>query len=243
MIERSFVIPVLDFSPHSSYNITTLLDDLTRVTGEVICIFNSAGVFEKLRSHARIDKYCFNSLNAGVSRSWNIGLNLSEGQAVFILNADLHVRPSAIELLQNYLFSLENAVIAGPQGAIVDFRNLREKHYYKKGTFQKPVRVNAVSGFFFSIHRERFLEHKLMFDVQYSPCFMEEWDLGLQVIKAGLSAYAVPVADYEHRWGITSAQANTKISYFGHDVYRDDVIIENRKKFLTKWFGNESINR
>ena len=43
---RSFVIPVLDFSPHSSYNIKTLLDDLQQVSGEVICIFNSAEVFE-----------------------------------------------------------------------------------------------------------------------------------------------------------------------------------------------------
>lgn len=241
MVERSFVIPVLDFSPHSSYNITTLLDDLNQVAGEVICIFNSFEVFEKLRSHERIDKYCFNSLNAGVSRSWNIGINLSEGKAVFILNADIHVKPGAIELLQKYLFSLENAVLVGPQGAIVDFKNLREKHYYKKGTFQKPVRVNAVSGFFFSIHREKFLEHKLMFDVQYSPCFMEEWDMGLQVIRAGLSAYAVPVVEYEHHWGITCSKENIKINYFGHDVYRNDLILGNRKKFLIKWFGNESI--
>ena len=110
------------------------------------------------------------------------------------------------------------------------------------GTFQQPVRVNAVSGFFFSIHRGKFLEHKLTFDVRYSPCFMEEWDMGLQVIKAGQAAYAVPVTEYEHHWGITSSQENSKINYFGREVYRDDVIIENRKKFLLKWFGNELIN-
>ena len=88
---RSFVIPVLDFSPHSAYNILTLLEDLHEVEGEVICIFNTAEVFEKLRSHARIDKFCFNNLNAGVSRSWNMGINLAEGRAVFIMNADLNL--------------------------------------------------------------------------------------------------------------------------------------------------------
>ncbi len=68
-ILRSFIIPVLDYSPHSNYNIETLLNDLENVSGEVICIFNSQEVNDKLREHSRIDKYCFNNLNAGVSRS------------------------------------------------------------------------------------------------------------------------------------------------------------------------------
>ena len=156
-ISRSFVIPVLDLSPHSSYNIHTLLDDLKNIDGEVICIFNSAEVFKKLQSHPRIDKFCFNSLNAGVSRSWNIGINLSEKDAVFIINADLHIKPRAVEALYNYLLSLDKAVIVGPQGAIVDFANLTDKRYYSKGSFQQPIRVQAVSGFLFGIHRSRFL--------------------------------------------------------------------------------------
>jgi len=237
MIARSFVIPVLDFSPHSSYNITTLLEDLNQVPGEVICIFNSPEVFEKLKSHQRIDKYCFNSLNAGVSRSWNIGLNLSEADVVFVLNADLHIKPQAIDTLSDYLFSLENAVIVGPQGALVDFEKMTDKKYYSKGSFQQPIRVQAVSGFFFGIHRKRFLEHQLCFDVRYSPCFMEEWDLGLQVIKAGLASYAVPVSDFEHDWGISASTENSKICYFGRTVLRDDILLENRRKFQEKWFN------
>ena len=55
-IQRSFIIPVLDFSPHSPYNIRTLLDDLAAIPGEVICIFNSREVYEELKSHKRIDK-------------------------------------------------------------------------------------------------------------------------------------------------------------------------------------------
>ena len=38
---RSFIIPVLDYSPHSPYNINTLLVDLEEIHGEVICVFNS----------------------------------------------------------------------------------------------------------------------------------------------------------------------------------------------------------
>jgi GT2 family glycosyltransferase len=234
---RSFVIPVLDLSPHSPYNINTLLVDLKNIDGEVICIFNSSQVFEKLQLHPRIDKFCFNSLNAGVSRSWNIGINLSEADAVFILNADMQIKPQAIEALTDYLFDLEDAVIVGPQGGLVDFENLTDKKYYSKGSFDQPIRVQNISGFFFAIHRQRFLAHHLSFDVRYSPCFMEEWDIGLQVIKAGLASYVVPVSEFEHDWGISSSKENASISYFGRTVYRDDTLLENRKKFLEKWFA------
>ena len=129
---RSFVIPVLDFSSHSPYNIGTLLHDLQDVPGEVICIFNSREVFEALQHHPRIDKFCFNKLNAGVSRSWNMGINLAEGRAVFIMNADLHVTPAVIDQIEAYLFSLPSAVIVGPQGSHLDFRNLQVLRYVEK---------------------------------------------------------------------------------------------------------------
>jgi hypothetical protein len=235
-IKRSFVIPVLDFSPHGIYNIHTLLNDLESIEGEVICIFNSDDVFETLRAHHRIDKYCYNNLNAGVSRSWNMGINLSEGRTIFVLNADLHVRLSAVEQLEHYLYSLPNAVIVGPQGTHIDFKNLRIIRYFKKGNFTEPVRTHDVSGFFFCIHKERYLKHKLFFDVRYSPCFMEEWDLGMQVLEAGMACYAVPVDGFDHEWGISQETENRKINYFGRDVFRNDILVDNRKKFLAKWF-------
>lgn len=235
-VSRSFVIPVLDFSPHGPYNIRTLLQDLQEVPGEVICILNSREVFEALQHHPRIDKFCFNKSNAGVSRSWNMGVNLAEGRAVFIMNADLHLSPEAVGQMEAYLFNLPSAVIVGPQGSHLDFRNLKVLHYFQKGGFAEPVRTHDVSGFFFALHRERFLRHRLQFDVQYSPCFMEEWDMGLQVIQAELACYAVPVTGFDHHWGVSGAQENTPISYFGRRVYRNDVLAENRGKFLQKWF-------
>ncbi len=165
-----------------------------------------------------------------------MGINLSEGRAVFILNADLHVRRSAVEQLEHYLYSLPNAVIVGPQGTHIDFKNLRIIRYFKKGNFTEPVRTHDVSGFFFCIHKKRYLRHKLFFDVRYSPCFMEEWDLGMQVLEAGLACYAVPVDDFDHEWGISQTTENKKINYFGRDVFRNDILAGNRKKFLAKWF-------
>ncbi len=238
-MNRSFVIPVLDFSPHSIYNIETLLNDLENDDGEVICIFNSREVFQKLQNHPRIDKFCYNKLNAGVSRSWNLGINLSEAESVFILNSDLHLGQTAVSQMEQYLFSLPGAVIVGPQGSHLDFAKLKVIRYFSKGTFSQPVRTHDVSGFFFCIHRQRFLEHGLCFDVRYSPCFMEEWDMGMQILAAGLACYAVPVTDFDHHWGISGHRQNTAIKYFGRTVYRDQVIVDNRRKFIAKWFPRQ----
>jgi|APSaa5957512535_1039671.scaffolds.fasta_scaffold00403_24 SAM-dependent methyltransferase len=233
-IIRSFIIPVLDFSPHSPYNINTLLKDLENISGEVICVFNSVEVFDKLHKHPRIDKYCFNNLNAGVSRSWNIGINLAEGKYAFILNADVHILPTAIYQLESYLLSLDKAVIAGPSGVTIDYQKLQDTNIFHKGNFNEAVKVHAVSGFFFGIHLERYLKHNLMFDVQFSPCFCEEWDIGLQVMQAGLACYAVPVNDFEHHWG-ASHDKHLSVNYFGRVMSRDDILPVNREKFVLKW--------
>ncbi len=233
-ISRSFIIPVLDLSPHSPYNIKTLLGDLEHVPGEVICIFNSKSVYEELHTHPRIDKYCYNNLNAGVSRSWNIGINLSEGKALFILNADVHIQPQAVEQLESYLFTLDKAVIVGPQGTHIDFRKLGIIKYFEKGTFHEPVQTHDVSGFFFAIHRERFLINHLLFDVQFSPCFFEEWDMGLQVMRAELACYAVPVDGFEHHWG-ASQYKSLSVNYFGREMTGTDIMNRNRQRFVTKW--------
>jgi len=234
---RSIVIPILDFSPHSPHNIRTLLEDLESIPGEVICIFNSREVYEELRNHKRIDKYCYNKSNAGVSRSWNIGINLAEGKAVFIMNADLHVRPAAIERLEHYLFNLDQAVIVGPQGTHINYQKLEIIRYFGAGLFHEPVRTHDVSGFLFAIHHERFRKHRLSFDVQFSPCFFEEWDMGLQVMQAGLACYAVPVTEFAHVWGVSKAGDETTINYFGREMRRPDIYLGNFKRFAAKWHG------
>ena len=171
MQTRSFVIPVLDFSSHSRYSILTLLDDLQAISGEVICIFNSREVFERLRDHPRIDRFCYNSQNVGVSRSWNQGIDVSEGRTVFICNADLHLEPTAVEEMEYYLNSLPEAVIVGPQGAHIDFSTMTVTKYFKKGEFDQPVQTHDVSGFLFAIHMERYRQAGLAFDGRFTPTF------------------------------------------------------------------------
>ena len=237
MVQRSFIIPVLSMSTDERLNITGLLEDLSAIDGEVICIFNNETVFEQLRQHPRVDKFCFNKLNAGVSRSWNMGINLVESPTAFVINQDVHVAPEALLQMETYLHSLPKAVMVAPQGSYLDFTQLRIIHYFQKGGFDRPVLTHDVSGFLFAIHMERFQGHQLQFDTRYSPCFMEEWDMGVQVMKAGLACYTVPVTAFEHEWGISGEKENMPIHYLGKTVFRHDVLRANRRKFLQKWFG------
>jgi GT2 family glycosyltransferase len=163
---------------------------------------------------------------------------MAEGRTVFILNADVHIRPLAVSQLESYLLRLDKAVIVGPQGSHLDLKNLSIIRYFKRGAFDEPVQVHDVSGFLFAIHLERFLKHHLMFDVQFSPCFFEELDMGLQVLQAGLACYIVPVKDFEHRWGAShNNNENFSINYFGKEVTRKEILTKNRERFVAKWLS------
>lgn len=231
---RSFVIPVLDYSPASEYNVLTLLDDLKEIEGDVIVVFNSSEVGEALKDHPRITRHAIMKQNIGVARGWNIGLDMAESEIVFILNADAHISAEAVAAVEDGFKNLPLAACVGPQGAFVDFPLCRDYLYYDKGSFDQPMEVDAVSGFFFAINRKLFNENGLQFENGFTPCYFEEWDLGLQIRKAGLKSYIVPTTAYDHHWSGTIAALRT-IPYMGKDEKAGDILLRNRQLFLAKW--------
>jgi len=233
---RSFVIPVLDMSPASPYNIEKLLDDLEDISGDVIVVFNSIEMADKLKSHPRIDYSAILSSNVGVSRAWNIGLNISEADVTFILNSDLHIEKEAVDVIEKYLMELPDAAIAGPQGSFFDFNVLKDILYFDKGTFDKPVAVDGVSGFFFAVKTDLFNNGSLKFDNIYTPCYFEEWDIGLQCRLMGYKCYAVPVTGYEHEWS-GSIRSLSKIDYMNREEGREEIYARNRTQFQFKWLN------
>ncbi len=229
---RSIVIPVLDYSPNSPYDVVGLLADLEGFDGEVICIFNSAEVFADLSDHPRIDKFSLNKHNVGVSRSWNIGLNQAEGDVVFVLNADLKVSLAALDELERYLFRLPNALAVGMAGEIYDMDRLKLRATYEPGTFSAPLVVDKLSGYAFALHAERMHAAGISFDPRFSPFFCEEFDLVLKARAAGLEVYAAPVAGIEHVAGISAV--DRPIIYFGRKADRLRVLIRNANLVLDR---------
>jgi GT2 family glycosyltransferase len=229
---RSIVIPVLDYSPHSSWDIGSLLADLEGFDGEVICIFNSKDVFEDLKDHPRIDKFSFNKHNVGVARSWNIGLNHAEGDVVFILNADLHVSLAALAELERYLLALPDALAVGIGGDRMDFERLLSATRNPAGSFASPLVVDKPSGHAFALHARRMHDAGISFDPRLSPYFYEELDLALKARRAGFEVYAAPVSGIEHVDGVS--QSHRPIHYLGRLADRTRILIRNANLILDR---------
>jgi GT2 family glycosyltransferase len=228
------VIPVLDYSPASEYNILTLLEDLDSIEGEVVVVFNGAQTGEELKNHPRITRYAIMKQNVGVARAWNIGMHMSEAETVHIVNADAHITRAAVEALEQGLRQLEGAVCVGPQGAFVNFAACTDYCYFDKGSFDTPIQVDAVSGFFFCINQRRMFDHGMAFENRYTPCYFEEWDFGLQAKRAGLSCWIVPTTGYVHHWSGTIRALRT-IPYMGRESTAAEILDRNREVFLKKW--------
>jgi hypothetical protein len=233
---RSFIIPVLDMSPASEFSIATLLRDLERIDGDVIVIFNGQEVAWQLKDHPRITRYAIMKQNVGVARAWNLGLEIAATPTVFIMNADLHVQPSAVDTLERALWELPDAACVGPQGCFSNFALTKDYIYFDKGTFDRPLEVDAISGFFFAVKLEHFNQKIIRFENGFTPCYFEELDLGLQIKQAGLKNYIVPTTAYDHEWSGT-IRALREISYYERAETAGKIQQRNRLLFLNKWRG------
>jgi len=243
---RSFVIPVLDYSPASEFNIMTLLQDLERIPGDVLVVFNNQAVADDLKGHPRITRHAAMSENIGVARAWNVGISMAATPFVMILNADLHLEAGAADALEHGLATLDRAACTGPQGSFLNFGLTRDYLYFDKGSFNTPIQVDAVSGFLFAVRRDQFGPGGLKFEEAYTPCYFEEWDLGLQIKRKGLKSWIVPATTYTHHWS-GSIAARQEIDYLGVSESPQAILKRNRLLFLSKWRdltrneGNESI--
>ena len=235
-VRRSFIIPVLDYSPASPFNIKTLLSDLEHIGGEVIVVFNNAVVADEMKHHPRINRFAVLNQNVGVSRAWSIGLEMCNTDYAYILNADLHLNIGVINELQKVMDILPDAAWVGPQGAYFDFHEMQDHLYLDKGTFNTIMEVDAVSGFLFGVKTKFFAKKLLKFDDCYTPCYLEEWDLGLQLKQHGLKAYAVPSQDYEHEWS-GSIRAHRQIHYMEKKQTAKQILLRNRYLFQDKWIN------
>jgi hypothetical protein len=233
---RSFVIPVLDMSPASPYNITGLLQDLSVMEGTVIVVFNSRAMADRLKDHPRIDYWAVMSDNVGVARAWNIGLHMAQTPVTFVLNADLHVEAPLFDTLERALRELPQAAIVGPQGGFFHFPSARDLMYFDKGSLTEPMEVDDVSGFLFGLRMDVFQRHGIQFDDRYSPCYFEEWDTALQCRRHGWKSYVVPVTEYAHEWS-GSIRNLRVIRYLKKEETAGGILERNRLRFWEKWNG------
>lgn len=232
---RSAIIAVLERPQDTAHSIDGLLDDLAAFDGEVIVVFNDPAAFEQLKTHPRIDKWAALSANAGVARAWNIGINLAQGEVLFVLNSDLRIGDAALAPLEAALDSLPRAAAVGIEGETIDPATFQILAKHALGRFAEPVVVDKLSGYCFAIRATLWHEFGIAFDPRLSPYFYEELDIMLKARNAGLEIYAVPVEASKFSHGLGISRRDRPILFFGRPVDRARVLAENAARIQARW--------
>ena len=216
------------------YTIENVLNDIVKnvkVEHEVIVICNSQDkeLVEFISNHPNIDKYCLNSVNVGVARSWNMGAELSESKVLCFLNDDVEVGEGALENLIEVLESHESVGQVGPVGA--NWNGSEHEKFVGESVIEE---ADAIAGFLFLMKASLYWELG-GFDVAYSPAGLEEIDMSYAIRKAGYRCVVIPhlpVHHYHHH-GVSAYK--TDINYLSKTI--DTVTLNERNKtyFEKKW--------
>jgi GT2 family glycosyltransferase len=233
----SIVIPVLDLSPGTpDHNIIKLLEDLQGLDAEIIVVFNNSELGYSLKNHPRINQYAILSSNVGVSRAWNIGLDISRSEYTFILNSDLRIDKGIFNALVNEMEIDRSVAMAGPQGCLVDLNEngLETQQLIKRGFSEKKY-VDLIMGFMFVVRTELFHAGTLKFDNRLTPAFCEEIDIARQIKLSGLKMLAVPYVGFSHG-GSGSHLLSNEIKFYDQSSVKMDIINRNDCFLFKKWF-------
>jgi len=238
----SFIIPVLHlrrplnkarfFMPR--YTLPDVLKDLhsnVRLPHEVVVVCNSQDkeLVKFISSHPHIDKYCLNSVNVGVSRSWNMGAEMAEGEALCFISDDVELGLGAAEGLFEMLYSAEDIGQVGPMGAL--WTGAEHLRYVGENTVEQ---ADAISGFLFMLRTAAFREVG-GFDPAYSPAGFEEIDMSFALRKSGRKCLVVPGLQIKHHHYHGVSSYRSKVAYLDKEVDSEMLHQRNKAYFTKKW--------
>lgn len=245
----SFIIPVLHFKRPLNkarffmprYTLPDVLKDIAAnvsVPYEVVVICNGQDqeLVDFVRSNKTIDKYCLNSVNVGVARSWNMGAEMAEGELLCYLNDDVAIGKDAIEQLCA-LFDDPQVGEVGPAGSY--WENLKH-HSFPEGN--DCVETDVISGFCFLVRAETFRKVG-GFDIGFTPAGYEEIDFSFRIRAAGLKCVIAPKVDIKHYHHHGVSSQKIEISYLNSKIDTEALHKKNRDYFFEKWSaGFPSVN-
>lgn len=239
----SFIIPVLHlkrplnkarfFMPR--YTLPDVLRDLhenVTLPHEVVVVCNGQDqeLTAFVSSHPNIDKYCLNSVNVGVARSWNMGAEMAEGEIFCYLNDDVAVGKKSMEQLCE-LFNDPSVGEVGPAGSY--WEDLRHHSFAEGG---QPVETDVISGFCFLVRAATFRSLGGI-DVEFSPAGYEEIDFSFRIRQAGMKCVVSPGVDIKHFHHHGVSAQKVEISYLNKVIDTVALHEKNTAHFRKKWQG------
>ncbi len=188
---------------------------------------------EQFVRSSKVDKSCINNLNAGVSRAWNMGRQLAEGQFLLFINDDVIFNEESLQKMMEVMDNEPDVAIVGPKGAI--WKN--GQHVAFVGEAQAEY-ADAIAGFCFLVRASVF-DKIGGFDLNYSSAGMEEIDFCYAVKKQGHKLKVLPNLEIitEPRHGISARKEI--IRYLFSEIDTETLDVKNKNYFRKKW-GLES---
>ena len=224
------------FAPSFSIEdtIRSVVENVRGVRYEVIVVCNGLqdqDLVTFVKGSAHITKYCLNSVNVGVSRAWNMGANMAEGETLCFLNDDVEVGEGCLEALCEVLNSDEKVGEVGPNGGKWDRLASGERV-----GLERVEEAEEISGYLFMLKRHVF-EEIGGFDIGYTPAGFEDIDTSFAVRAHGYRCLVVPGLKVKHygRMHGVSARVMT-IKYLSTEVTTEELYARNSARFLKKWY-------
>ena len=195
----------------------------------VVCNGKDPELLDFIKASPDIDKYCINNVNVGVARSWNMGAQMSEGNALCFLNDDVSLGHNSVEAMYDLLISNESIGQVGPVGAL--WEGASHKEFVG---IDSVADADAIAGFCF-ILKEKLFRQLGGFDVAYSPAGLEEIDMSYAIRKAGYRCVVIPHLPIHHYHHHGVSAYKTDINYLSKTI--DTVTLNERNKtyFEKKW--------
>jgi GT2 family glycosyltransferase len=238
----SFIIPVLHLKRPlnkarffvSRYTLPDVLRDLhenVTLPHEVIVVCNGQDkeLVDFVASRPHIDKYCLNSVNVGVARSWNMGAEMAEGEALCFVNDDVEIGTGGAERLFDVLTGAGDIGQVGPMGAL--WSGAEHVRYVGESEIEE---ANAISGFLFML-REKAFRQVGGFDPAYSPAGFEEIDMSYALRKHGWKCLVVPGLDIKHHHHHGVSSYRSRVAYLGKEIDTEELHQRNKAYFTKKW--------
>lgn len=242
LLKVSFIIPVLHFKRPLNkkrffmprYTIQETLRDIAqnvRVRHEVIVVCNGTDpeLIELITKHPAAHKYCLNSVNVGVARSWNMGAEMAEGEILCFVNDDVEIGPGSVEKLCEILESSSDIGQVGPMGA--RWKGAVHDRFVGETAIEE---ADAISGFMFLIKAPVYWNVG-GFDIAYTPAGFEEIDMSFAIRKAGMKCLVVPGVDVKHHHHHGVSAYSSTIQYLSTNVDTETLHCRNKAYFERKW--------
>lgn len=238
----SCIVPVLDVrrpwtlrhgvaKARSLQHLLADLEHTPRADVEVVVVFNrqERQLPEFIEAQSRIDKYCINSTNVGVSRAWNMGAMLAEGEYLCFVNDDVELGAKALTTMRDVLATDPSIGEVGPAGG----RFVDGVGGARVG-LERMEDADEISGFLFMTKRKVF-DDVGGFDIRFTPAGYEEIDFSFKVRQRGLRCCVIPGLPAKHHHHNGASSTNRPIPFFSTATTRLSLHERNKRVFCQKW--------